>query len=481
MLAALAVVVGAPARSSDTGINWLSAVLPKQDASPSLPELDPEDGAASELDGEDRASELLSFLDYVHDASGNMTIPTSFGRRQEGGCECRLQSARPYCTSRQARDSLPTDNENNVPYCLSTYDDGPKGLRMWEEDTACELHVAHVTKPFGQEEEDVITKCLTPDRSSPHHPPRTMFVIGDTHVGALMPALVLAARGTFQIRHVSSNGVGIFPHDDNTVTNLERFVNVYNHILSTLHKEMVKDDVVVVPMWAHNWLRERGAIALSRDGRGVEDVASTPVEMMLKDLLQGIVEPARGKLVIIGEWPYFTGNSGYFTPPSGDPYAPRNAADVKEQAVMQRLVAPLAKTHAALHYLSLLPLFCGRELEDDWVVAPEGACGWNIPGTAIPAYSNANHLSTVGAIYLWPFLCDAMHDGGGWALPRSSCSMPHVDPVETSNATRSGRFSDSQSGDGHGHIRDSDSSSSHEGTSQPESGQLFNREQPPMA
>jgi hypothetical protein len=271
---------------------------------------------------------------------------------------------------------------------------------------------------------DHVDQCLTPDRSSRDHPTKTMFVIGDGHVGVLMPSLVLAVRGRFQVRHVRSDSLGVFPHRHVSMTNGARFIDLYKHLLTTLRKQMTIGDVLVVSMYAGNWASDVGAIGLIGGSGGntsgsVEDIDSTAVQMLEHDLLQGVVEPSHGKLFIFGEWPYYGASQGQATSLLGKVssllgFSPGTAlisdADVTHQAELQRLLEPLLAHHPALHYVPLLPLFCdlGTELDNNWTTAPKGSCRQTIPGTSIQAYSDDSHVNTVGSIYMWPHVCDAM-------------------------------------------------------------------------
>jgi hypothetical protein len=304
----------------------------------------------------------------------------------------------------------------------------------------CAIDIEKNPAAFSHEEAQLVSECLTPDRKSAHHPAKTMFVLGDCHVGVLLPGLALATRGSYQIRHIQADTTSIFPHVQAGSTNPNRFVDFYTTILSTLHREFSKDDVIVIAQYAGNWNDEtmdmsEGASAIpaarnkavaATSASGKSEVAKRsdtdryltplPLDLMERDLLEGIVEPKHGRLFVFGEWPYFQnlGPGGLFGGLLGT-FLGGGEGDVHNQAYLHENIQPMLKRHRALNYHSLLPLFCekGTELDTEWADTPQGACGINIPGTDVQAYSNENHLNTMGSIYLWPFLCDAFHGDGG--------------------------------------------------------------------
>jgi hypothetical protein len=376
-------------------------------------------------------SDINAFYDFVKDGTGNTSIRTSFGQREQGGCDCRLPSNGGSWThmSRLARfEQIQQDDDDDVPYCLTTYASAEDSsstldahqhqlhaghdddaLTMWQH-SKCVMPVSGEHEgPLSGDEEDLITECLTPQRKSPDHPSRTMFVLGDSHASVMQPALLHAARGTFQIRLLYTDSVGLFPHRTEGVANPGRFVDVYEHVLMTLRHQITHGDAVVISMWSGNWASELGAISKGTKG-GVRDRESSPLKSMETDLLRGIVEPANAKLIVFGDWPYF-GDKAYFgQPPSGNPS--KTEADMKAQAKLHSEITPMLSHHTSLRYMSLLPLFCDGETEfitlfkTNSTKSLRGRCSWNIPGTSIQAYSDSEHLNTAGSIYMWPYICD---------------------------------------------------------------------------
>ena len=69
-------------------------------------------------------------------------------------------------------------------------------------------------------------------------------------------------------------------------------------------------------------------------------------------------------------------------------------------------MAALAEKYPQLHYVDLYRPFC--DIDDE-----SNACSCvTTPGQAVSAYFNEHHINVAGSIYLWPYICDAMEDGG---------------------------------------------------------------------
>jgi hypothetical protein len=386
-----------------------------------------------------------AFYDFVADGTGNSSIPTSLGRRHHGGCACRyphgisakMEQGR---ASRGARDAKPSDDEDNVPFCFSTFAgkhmpgqpeqmvpllmNGKTADPVNKENSQkmfanrhCNAGIVGENAQIDEEVKDLITECLTPNRKLHDHPEQTIFLLGDSHSAAILPALVLAVRGAYQVRHVYSDVVGLFPHRTHEESELGveldsnpgRFVDVYNYILKTLKAQMVQGDVVVLSMHASNFNHGSSPSSMSiiarQDNGPVGDVDLTAVDLMERDLLEGVVGPAHGRLFILGDWPYFPDVRKALHRASG-------VVKVDGQAKLQAQLEPLLERHPALRYKSLVPMFCtpGTALQNNWTTTPKGACSSTIPGTNLHAFADDTHLSTVGSIYMWPHLCDLFED-----------------------------------------------------------------------
>ena len=99
-----------------------------------------------------------------------------------------------------------------------------------------------------------------------------------------------------------------------------------------------------------------------------------------------------------GDWPYFSTIKA-------DRSFHRGLRDaVSARAVLE----PMAARYPAVHYLPLFEHFCDGPLPANETSRPP-ACKPVVPNTSVDAYSpDGSHLSEVGSVYLWPFVCDAM-------------------------------------------------------------------------
>jgi hypothetical protein len=377
-----------------------------------------------------QASRREGFWDFVQDGKSNLSIPTMYGRRANSGCACRF----PGITSgkhrsEHAKRSVATDGTDASSFCFTTHSEN---LGMYANGTfaggsLCKnVDVVNMggdkrsSERLSRADAEAITKCLTPDRSSPDLPAPTLFLLGDSHSAGILPGLALAVRGRYQIRVFRTDIVGVFPHRFNATGTgiagewkqpapdapLHRFIDYYNQMLRTLKTVVMPGDLVVVMQQAGNWRPGIGAIARTSMGE-IYDMDATAMELLERDLLQDVVEPRGAKLVVLGDWPFFmSGGDGNL--PIGAPHL--QEATVYLQAEMQKSIEPMVANNPNVTYLSLMPLFCrpGTVLSNDATLLPHGTCSWAIPGTNFNAYHNAQHISTAGAIYMWPYMCDAV-------------------------------------------------------------------------
>jgi hypothetical protein len=359
------------------------------------------------------ASSKESFFEFVEDGVGNLSIPTAFGRRPQSGCACQFPGLKPRVSASQALVKEPP------PFCFSTY--ATESLDMYAKDSCQNQDVSAATGTghMGPEDEALITRCLTPDRSSPDLPPATLFMLGDSHSGALLPGISHAVRGRYQVRRFRTNTVGVFPHRFDAAStkastanaHMQRYVDYYHYMLATLRTVVQPGDVVLLMQQASTWTDNLETV--SRDASGmIVDVNNTAVELMERDLWQGVVQPNGARLVVVGDWPFFADGQlpvgGFGGIPKGNPA--KAVASVYAQAGMQKALEPVLKRNPTLIYFSLLPFFCkaGTNLANDDYDLDAGTCSWLIPGTNINGYYNSQHIGTVGALYLWPHICEAL-------------------------------------------------------------------------
>jgi hypothetical protein len=355
---------------------------------------------------------LEAFQPYVLDGTGDLSIETAFGRSETAGCACHFDGA--ATGDHASLLSSATDSGNGAKSCYSSY---AEDIGMYEDEKECEISVTGINSlpaaAFGEEHMAQITKCLTPNRTSANHPLPTVFLLGDSHSGALLPGLVYAVRGAYQVRRFRTNTVGTIPHHyaGETPTGLKFYVDMYKHVLTTLAANIQAGDVVVMSQVMGNWDGAGVPVTALATGPATDIPTMSLIDVVEKDILTEIIEAKSGRLVIFGDWPYFNGEMG--VQPAGD--ATTAVADVAKHAQSQAVIETMVAAHpTTAAYFSLVPLFCetGTTLDSTDTEKAAGTCSWNIPGTAINGFHNINHLTTVGALYMWPYICDQMTNLG---------------------------------------------------------------------
>jgi peptidoglycan/LPS O-acetylase OafA/YrhL len=377
--------------------------------------------------GNAEAASLEAFHDFVEDGTADLSIETKFGRTEGNGCGCKWPGIK---TGDHISMAASEEGSDGSKFCFSTY---PMNYAMYEDDD-CEISVTGLnsqpTALFGAAEAATIKRCLTPDRESDKYPKPTVFLLGDSHAGSLMPALAYAIRGVYQMRRFRTNTIGLIPHHYGGDTDAGNgfHIDMYRMVLATLNGVMQPGDIVVMCQFMGNWADN--LVTINRDpaqNGAVVDLELTTLQVLERDLVKTVLAQNGGRLVILGDWPYFNdGTAG--EPPSGDDTTA--VADVAVHAMVQGPIKEMAARNNNTNYMSFVPLFCekGTVLNETAKLIPDGICSWNIPGTNINAYHNLNHLNTIGSIYMWPFLCDAMvnlgMDAGTGAAPPVPASMP---------------------------------------------------------
>ena len=146
-------------------------------------------------------------------------------------------------------------------------------------------------------------------------------------------------------------------------------------------------------------------------------------------IIKEVIEPTGASLLVLGDWQrsYVDGYEsrsqvvGYVQPDgSWNPSSFTSSEhfglrDVMESISLARGVdGTMPWAHAGggvVHYLSLFNLFCSISLPLSGNAMPDGTtCDSNIPGTDVFAFEDeeSGHLNVAGALYAWPFLCDAL-------------------------------------------------------------------------
>ena len=86
----------------------------------------------------------------------------------------------------------------------------------------------------------------------------------------------------------------------------------------------------------------------------------------------------------------------------------KNQAKASAQSAGGSLMAQgqsFANEFSNVYYYNAGDLFCTS-------TSPTATCMANVPGMSLLAYFDQDHLSTIGAHYLWPYLCAAFQAFG---------------------------------------------------------------------
>jgi len=354
----------------------LAVQLPSTVDTPSCPEM----------------GQRASFDAFLTDERGDPTVPTPFGRSLSGGgCACR------FCDDVTTGLHQPAHlvNDTEASLCFSTYDDEnmmATGLLPTHPGTGCtdvagygslgkdelleQMAMANTTDNVAALV-PTFEGCLAPDRSADGLPKQVLFLVGNSHTGALSAAVKLAVRGAYQVRsltisslYLSADQVPALRSDPRQLPN--SYPAGYAAITEAL-KGLLQPGDILCPVW---W-------------KGVSD--GTKDAGPLTELLESVVVPSGANMLVLGPYPN---------------RALSQAWDETTGFSHGEAMAALAEKYPQLHYVDLYRPFC--DIDDE-----SNACSCvTTPGQVVSAYFNEHHINVAGSIYLWPYICDAMEDGG---------------------------------------------------------------------
>lgn len=256
---------------------------------------------------------------------------------------------------------------------------------------------------WGEEDEKAwVRSCLVPDRGE-SGTRRAVFLIGDSHAGAIAPGLLAALEGAASVVWIAAGfGCGfvsplfnrrvVAAEDDGFFEDACRYFN--DEVDAQLQAQLKPCDVVVIHH--REWTPAR-----TMKMQGDADVRASMIERLRG--LQRTVNARGAKLVLLGDVPTI--------PALGKRCAMSSAAEAEceiswsevqatQHAGEYEVYEMLAQTPGT-YYLRLDSLMCAG-----------GLCDAFIPGTSTFAYGDDNHLTTEASIYLWPWLCAFFQDSG---------------------------------------------------------------------
>jgi len=266
------------------------------------------------------------------------------------------------------------------------------------DDTADWIH----DEEWGESDErDWVSYCLRPDRGEDGSR-RAVFLIGDSHTGALGPGLMTALEGAASVVWISAGfGCGYLSTQfiEVVIGNNEDGVyigpcKIYNEEIDAQLRQHLKPcDMVVIH---HRAWQSQGGMKM----QGSPEVHASQVNRLRS--LQHLVTSRGAKLVLIGDVGTIPGR--------GSRCALSSAAEAACEISWSEVVEQNQREHAVYTELAKTPDTYYFKM--DHLLCADGMCDAFIPGTSTFAYSDDNHVSTEGAIYLWPFLCAFFEESG---------------------------------------------------------------------
>jgi hypothetical protein len=243
-----------------------------------------------------------------------------------------------------------------------------------------------------------VTECLTPQRSGTY-PQRTIFLIGDSHAGALAPGLMAAFDGAASVVWAAIGGgcgyafsstiTNHFEQDEEHTSERISMCRAFNKAIDDVFASQLQPcDIVVV----QHWYKKHYA-----DGEEDMDV------MPRYEALQAVVKSKGAKLVLLGDVPYLPSLGEFCVGPRARACQfewPGSDQDLhKDDGAYNRLAAD-----DSTFYMPVYQNFCDTSAQQ--------VCNAQVPGTTTLAFFDEQHLTTAGAVYLWPFLCSFFADAG---------------------------------------------------------------------
>lgn len=229
--------------------------------------------------------------------------------------------------------------------------------------------------------------------------------MGDSHAGAIYPGLMAAFDGAASVVWAAMGaGCGYVPpyrildhfedgeHAQRRISNCRAYNNAANAVFAS---QLQACDVVVVH---HYRTKERGA----RD-----DMDLLPYYRRLA----AIVKSKGANMVILGDTPELPTRGSYciataMSPHAGDRCRFSWGSSMPQSAIHEELVYAdfLEAEPDVTFFFPLRQLFCDDSAEE--------ICDANVPGTDTLAFYDNMHLTTAGALYLWPYLCSFFSESG---------------------------------------------------------------------
>ena len=220
-----------------------------------------------------------------------------------------------------------------------------------------------------------VQQCLSPRR--PNAGARVAFLIGDSHAASIKVGVERAVEGIMSLSFIAITGgtCGLVYSATDGIC-----LDAYNIIRERLTTNVRNGDIVIVSHAGYKYW-DASTQGQQRD--------------LLRDVYQNILQPRGAKLVIMGDPPVLPRWAVYCLQNVQNCYT--STANTDQNAML----APLANEFSGVIYLPIHHLFCNSQ-----------NCMAQVPGTPTFAFFDTSHLTTAGALYLWPYICSALGAAG---------------------------------------------------------------------
>ena len=247
-----------------------------------------------------------------------------------------------------------------------------------------------------------VTSCLTPIRDGATFPQRAVWLLGDSHSGAISPGMLAALDGTASVRWMGA-GFGCTVDTEAAITakmgpgygddgrrwdwQRDSCITYNQQIDVVLSSNARACDVIVI----HHMNRARTATQINEYRQRLQGLAT-------------LAESKGAQLVLMGDVPRLRDGRNAAMCVGGSASAcltSRAEVEAQHQAEKDLYLSLVASNPNTVRYLQLWDKLCDNN-----------QCGAYVPGTTTLAYADNDHLSNAGATYFYPFMCAWFLDNG---------------------------------------------------------------------
>ena len=226
-----------------------------------------------------------------------------------------------------------------------------------------------------------LSSCLKPHRTAPSR--RALFLVGDSHAGAIYPAFERALDGRMELLLAARPST--FFQDPSGFED-EVKATFVRRVLAQLQSNMGRGDLLAIVNF-----------------QGDMYTVSGTGQWLRESIIRDTIRANEASLLLVGDNPRII--------PS--PTICNLHHDLCIVTPNTRMIRvhddQLIHAFVALNSKGDLHPFTQTEL---WTVPPDQAFWGNVPGTTTIAYQDDHHLLKEGVLYLWPYICSALSRWG---------------------------------------------------------------------